>query len=270
MRNEFAADIGDFGKYGLLRTLTRGLAGCEQDKPTGYGDGGRALRLGVIWYYVATNGPLPPMGQAFNFILNPNQHEQRLIECDPRLFEILSNLIATAQRAVEAIEDSSVLPDDTVYFREPVNGPGTRAEWFRRAGDAVRNCNLVFLDPDKGLVDDGGNPDAVGPEHATYQEAAQLWMQGKSLVIYQSLKRNGNAEEQIQAHVDQLRNALGINGPAGEIIALWFHRRFARIFYVIPNPANPEVAQLLRERIDAFLECCWGTGRSPHFTRVDC
>ena len=48
-----------------------------------------------------------------------------------------------------------------------------------------------------------------------HEEAAQLWMQGKSLVIYQALKRMfGNAEEQIQAHADQLRNALGIMGQA--------------------------------------------------------
>ena len=269
MQDKYAADIGDYAKYGLLRTLTQGLSGCDDGTPVGLGDGKRQLRLGVIWYYVATNGPLPPMGQAFNFILNPNQHEQRLIECAPQLFEILSNLIATAQRAVEAIEGASVLPDDTVYFREPVNGPGTRIEWFRRASDAVRNCNLVFLDPDNGLVDDGGNPNAVAPEHATYQEAAQLWAEGRSLVIYQSFRRQG-AESEIQFHAANVRGVLGIDGPAGEIIALWFHRRFARVFFVIPNPANPEVAQLLRERIDAFLACCWGTGRNPHFTRVDC
>ena len=137
-------------------------------------------------------------------------------------------------------------------------------QWFALAANSVGECDLVFLDPDNGLNN------AAGQQFATYEEAAQLWMQGKSLVIYQALKRNGNAEEQIQAHADQLRNALGINGPAGKIIALRFHRTLARIFFVIPNPANPEIARLLRERIESFLECCWGTGRNPHFTRVDC
>ena len=268
MQDKYAGDIGDYAKYGLLRALTTGLADCENGRPIRLGDGRRQLRPGVIWYYVATNGPLPPMGRAFNYILNPNQHERRLIECDSQLFEILSNLIATLQRSVEAIEGSNVLPDDTAYFREPVNGPGTRTDWFRRASDAVGNCDLVFLDPDNGLVDDDGNPDAVGPEHATYQEAAQLWMQGKSLVIYQSFNRDGTHEEQIQRHADNLRQELNISGPLGEIIALRFNRLPPRIFFVIPNPANAEVAQLLTDRVQAFMDSAWGRG--GHFTRVDC
>ena len=267
MQDKFAADIGDYAKYGLLRALTRGLSGCDDDTPSGLGDGERQLRLGVIWYYVATNGPLPPMGQAFNFILNPNQHAQRLIECDPRLFEILSNLIATAQRAVEAIEDSSVLPDDTVYFREPVNGPGARTEWFGRAMVAVKDCDVVFLDPDNGLVDDNGDPDGVLPKYASYQEAAELWEQGKSLAIYQSFGRRG-AELEIQDHAANLRQILGIDGPPGQIIALRFRRTLARVFFVIPNPANPKVAELLRNRVRSFMDSPWG--EDGHFTRVDC
>ena len=265
MQDRFVGDVGDFGKYGLLRALTRGLAGCEQDKPTGYGDGGRALRLGVIWYYVATNGQLPPLGRAFQYLFNPSPGEQRLVECDLELLEIMRRLIGQGQRSVAAVEQSDALPADTVYFRDEVPANArVRFEWFALAANSVGECDLVFLDPDNGLNN------AAGQQFATYEEAAQLWMQGKSLVIYQALKRNGNAEEQIQAHADQLRNALGIYGPAGKIIALRFHRTLARIFFVIPNPANPEIARLLRERIESFLECCWGTGRNPHFTRVDC
>ena len=265
MQDKFAADIGDYAKYGLLRALTQGLSGCDDDTPSGLGDGERKLRLGVIWYYVATNGPLPPMGQAFNFILNPNQHEQRLIECDLRLFEILSNLIATAQRAVEAIEDSSVLPDDTVYFREPVNGVLPRSGWLLQAADGVRDCELVFLDPDKGLVFDEGNPNAVSHEHASYQEVAQLWERGKSLIIYQDASRRD-----VPTFAHEQCCLLGELLPGSEPIPLVYHRRGPRILWVIPNSQDAEVGGLLRDRIDAFLECCWGTGRNPHFTRVDC
>lgn len=40
MQDKFVADIGDFGKYGLLRTL----AGIEPKARPGY-------RLGVVWYF---------------------------------------------------------------------------------------------------------------------------------------------------------------------------------------------------------------------------
>ena len=39
MQDRFVGDIGDFGKYGLLRTL----AGIEPKAEPGY-------RLGVVWY----------------------------------------------------------------------------------------------------------------------------------------------------------------------------------------------------------------------------
>ncbi len=270
MQDKYVGDIGDFGKYGLLRVLTQGLAGCVDGKPSGLGDGERQLRLGVIWHYVAVRRQLPPLGLAFKYILDPNALERDLIQCDPELYDILSGLIGNNRRSVGAVEQSAALPKDTVYFRDPVNNPAMPREvWFQRAIDAVRNCDVVFLDPDNGLADDNGNPNGINPEHATYQEAAKLWEPGKSLVIYQHLDRTP-AEELIGFHAANLRRQLGISGPPGSIIALRFHRRFARVFFVIPNLTDPSAAQLLRARVQAFLDCGWGAGGNPHFTRVDC
>ena len=47
MQDQYVGDIGDFGKYGLLRHLTgmRGDAAPED-----------ALRLGVVWYLFPDGG----------------------------------------------------------------------------------------------------------------------------------------------------------------------------------------------------------------------
>ena len=261
MQDRFVGDVGDFGKYALLRALCLGLTGCVDGKPASLGDGERQLKLGVIWYYIQSSQNTP-LGQTYNYILDSGTHELRLRGCDEELFEILESIVRNSRRSVAEIELSGVLSKDTVFFRDTVPRTG-RDEWFKRAMDAVRDCDLVFADPDIGLA---GQSD---PEHATYDEAAQLWRMSKSLVIYQSFGRTG-AEIEIQQHTAHLRRELGIGGPLGEIIALRFRRQPARVFFVIPNPRNSEVAQLLRDRIDAFLDCCWGTGRDPHFTRVDC
>ena len=252
MQDKYAGDIGDFGKYGLLRWL----CGDRGD--------GRQLRLGVIWYYVATDGQLPPLGNAFTYLFNPSPAEQRLVECDSELIEILRRLINQSQRSVADVEQSDVLPADTVYFRDEVPADaGERLRWFALAANLVGECDLVFLDPDNGL---SGN---AGQQFATYDEAAQLYGAGKSLVIYQSFGRVGAGIE-IQQHAVALRRELGIDGPLGEIIALRFRRRFARVFFVIPNPDKPDVADLLRERVASFMASPWGTGRDPHFTCVNC
>ena len=250
MQDKFALDIGDFGKYGLLRWL----CGVTSDE--------RRVRLGVVWYYVSAQGQLPSLGNTFKYLSTPGQHEQRLIQCDRELYGILQNLINSGQRSVKAIQSSGALPDGTVYYLDPVNAPLARDGWFTRAMDAMRDRELVFLDPDNGL--------AVTPnvEHATHGEVAQLWEIGKSLVVYQHFSRDGTHEEQIQRHAANLQRTLNLDGPNGEIIALRFNRLPPRVFFIIPNPANDKVARLLKERVQSFMHSAWGEG--GHFTRVDC
>ena len=47
MQDQYVGDIGDFGKYGLLRHLT----GMRDDDASG-----DALSLGVIWYLFPNGG----------------------------------------------------------------------------------------------------------------------------------------------------------------------------------------------------------------------
>ena len=241
MRDLHVADVGDFGKFGLLRWLV------------GPDDLGRQLTLGVIWYYWKESG--------FSY-MNPPNPEGELAKLDSQLYQALESLALPRTGQVESLERLRILPPDTTYFRDVVSTGQSRAAWFESAMEKMGDCDVVFLDPDKGLQE---VPDT---EHTTYQEAAQLWRDGKSLVVYQSFgrPRGMNATRQIHQKASRLRQELGINGSLGELTALWFRRHLARVFFVMPNPDNSEVAQLLRERVDSFMASCWG----DHFTRVDC
>ena len=265
MQDRFVADIGDFGKYGLLRGLTLGLAGCVESKPAGYGDGQRQLRLGVIWNWQPNNrAPGDPQAAAmYNYIADPSETEERLRECDDELFGILANLVTPDDgRSVAAIQTTVALPPGTVFFLDDVSDRTIgRSQWFQNAMDAVQGCDIAFLDPDNGLKSNGGNPDLVANEHAFFEEAAQLWKRGQSPVIYQDVSRR-NLRGLVQQQFGTLRNLL----PGAEPIALWYRRHGPRAFYVIPRP---EIRESIERRVAAFLECGWGTGNNPHFTRVD-
>ena len=278
MRNRFVADIGDFGKYGLLRALARGLAGCADGKPSGLGDGEQPQRLGAIWYWLPDTDAqvIHPDGphlcqQAYYYICRPSALEQSLRLCDEDLFNSLRAIVIGRQRSVADAEQSGALPEDTVVFRDEVPADyQDRLNWLEDAIAATLDCDLVFLDPDNGLEPVDNQGDQALPVHARHQDTVPFWDKGKSLVIYQHLNSNGNIEEQVRTHAANLRYVLGLKGPPGDSIALVFHRRISRVFFVIPNAANPEVSRLLRGRIDSFLECCWGAGQNPHFSRVDC
>ena len=60
MQDRYAGDIGDYGKYGLLRWL------CCADEH------GAAFRLGLLWYLFNGNEPdAPNDGRHIQYLLNP-------------------------------------------------------------------------------------------------------------------------------------------------------------------------------------------------------
>ncbi|MXV81286.1 MAG: hypothetical protein F4X58_06270 [Chloroflexi bacterium] len=113
MRNRFVGDVGDFGKYGLLRAL------CGINPP----DEPR-LSLAVIWYRNE--------GKQFDYVAQP----EKFADCDPELFLKLKTLVEDDSRTVESIEQGDILGASTDFHHQPV----------------VTKADIVFLDPDKGLA----------------------------------------------------------------------------------------------------------------------
>lgn len=146
MQDRYVGDVGDFGKFGLLRHLLLG-----QDN---------LISPGVVWYYYAPHDEDNNDGCHTNFHTNTV-----LTSCDPKLAEALQH-ISTTRRCVAALEDSQILPAQTRYFREDTNfyaafpdqtqknkiaRQAARDRWLKQALQAVQGCQMIFLDPDNGL-----------------------------------------------------------------------------------------------------------------------
>ena len=97
-----------------------------------------------------------------------------------------------------------------------------------------------------------------GQKYAHYSEAAALWRDGHSLVIYQDVSHTRSAERARAVCVKLKANLVG-----AQPIALVYRRNGPRAFIVIPNPAKSEVARLLRKRVDMLLLSPW----KEHFER---
>ena len=105
MQNRYVGDVGDFGKYGLLRAL------CE-----GSGDGLPGLSLGIVWYLV----PDEQKKNDGNYIryLQPGYKKKRMYrDCDPPLYDALAEIVCSGRRNVTAIRESGILPPGTVFLR---------------------------------------------------------------------------------------------------------------------------------------------------------
>jgi hypothetical protein len=256
VQDRYVADVGDFGKYGLLRAL------CAVE-PT-WGTRTYDLSLGVVWYLVpdeegtADGGHVGWANQGTSAI-------QRYMPCDPELYHALLRILRDGDRSVRAVRERGVLPEDTVFYEEALYFAGTpsvgraakerrlerRRAWAWEALAATRGCDLVFADPDNGLETRAGVPRhrLTGPKYAYFDELVPYLDRGQSLVVYHHLHRSLVHERQVRDRLSQVEERLG---PA---FALRFHPGTGRAFFVIPAECHRDV---LRERAARLMRNrCW-------------
>ena len=254
MQNRYVGDIGDFGKYGLLRYLV-GMFDCE-----------KRLRLGVLWYLVSDE-----------FHNNDGAKTQYLFQsdsvqfeaCDSPLYQALRSVVTTSSRSVEATQGLNVLPPDTAFAAEPLvmtpngkrktvqNRLERRQRWVERSHKATETCDIVFADPDNGLECPSVQPhDLRGPKYAFIEDLSPIIARGQSLVVYHHTCRKGTAEAQVRSKLRALR--LGANQSA---FGLLFRRGSSRAFLIFPVD---EHKRLLKDRVRSMLDSPW----NKHFTLI--
>jgi hypothetical protein len=145
VQNRYAGDIGDFGKFGLLRFLIAQLG----------------VRFGVNWYLYPDESHNED-GKCTKYFAR-----SEFRDCDDELLDRVERVV-NGTRSMEALQCLKLLPgtEDSDYFSPHLNGyqrhPGNtalakasrtalRLEWLQRAVYALAECNAVFLDPDNGL-----------------------------------------------------------------------------------------------------------------------
>ncbi len=239
MRDEFVGDIGDYGKYGLLRAI----CGFRRHDPRD------SLSLGVVWYFNPSDGD--PGGSRLDYLMDA----ERFRPCDPALFHTLFWIVVSNRRSVARIRDSEIFPGGTVFFEEHVPPDrGNREGWLDRALAETARPKLVFLDPDNGLANNSRSDDRPSRKHVYLKEVSRFVSQGNSVVIYHHLGRKNHLED-INGQAASLRQ-VGID----KLWVLRFKRISPRAFFIIPNGRT----ELLEKRTRVFLDGPWG----QHFERV--
>ena len=234
MQDRYVGDVGDFGKYGLLRSLCRG------------DEHGAALRLGVLWYrFDGDDSAAANDGRHTDYLCAPSRQERPLRECDPDLFEIVLHLVKN-DRSIAAVEANRVLPADTVFFSEGLSFRGTpkgerdakRHRWLNAGLRRVKEAEVVFFDPDNGLeVPSRRKRNLMGPKYVYYDDLQSCWERGQSLIVYHhigrtSRERKADAGEQIGSRCRELRQKLS----GAEPTVVRYRRRSPRVYFVIPSP----------------------------------
>ncbi|TFH42124.1 MAG: hypothetical protein E4G94_06815 [ANME-2 cluster archaeon] len=262
MQNRYTADLGDFGKYGLLKAL------CQtQDK-----DEESNLRLGVVWYLVPDENHNDD-GKHIKYLEPSYKNRNQFRNCDRDLYDALAEIIQTKERNVSNIRKSNIFPIHTAFYEEyltfdniPSNGVNARKKrmdhrkrWVNKALISTGDCDLIFVDPDNGLeVKSTERQHKLGPKYAYFDELLPKLKREQSLVIYHHISRQGSADDQINVRFQQINECLDGDDYA---FALRYHRGTSRVFFVIPSEDHRNI---LIDRAKGFVQGPW----SQHFTLI--
>ncbi len=235
MQDRYAGDVGDYGKIGLLKRLQK-----------------HGFAIGINWYLV------PTLDVEKNADGTLKQDDGRYLipddikKCDPKLAETLTDIACSDNRSVSAIQNADLIPN-AVYYDERL-AVDTRDEWHRKALERFKDSDLVFLDPDNGLlVKSVGKRSARSVKYAFYEEVKDYIDAGKSVLIYNHRSRKpeaeyfGDIEDNLQERVKVYKDVIQ---------AITFSKGTTRDYIAIP--ACKEHYWMFCNALDAMKKGKWG------------
>ena len=233
MKNQYVGDIGDYGKYGLLRFLAS------------YG-----IKIGVNWFLTENDGSTD--GKFTTYLKNPADRVY-----DPELFDALQNIADHPDKTVKMIKQAGIIPD-AEFFGEMLKSSSLKADarewnrrlWFNNSTLMLGNAELIFADPDNGISYRKTARTKDSEKFILPEDVAEYYNSGRNVVYYcHKGRRKQEAWEQAKAEIrNHIRDA--------QILAVTFHRGTQRSYIFV---LHPDCYMRYEKIITAFLDSEWGS-----------
>ena len=257
MQNRYVGDVGDFGKFGLLRRLS-GETNPDCPEPR--------LRIGLVWqlHHDEKHPPgnrtkVSADGRHISYLRRTATDDKAVYrDCDTELWERLRALVYMDGRCVHCAENVGLLPEGSTYFNDQLHfftsmpralREQVRACWLRGAFRATADADIVCLDPDNGIAPEDKRYKKDGPKYTFISDLRAFWERGQSLVIYQHMPMDRSARGRTLEIAATLHEEFGV-----EPIPMLFSRGTSRTFFVIPQPDQQEILEC---RIVGMLGTHW-------------
>ena len=210
MQDRYAGDVGDFGKIGMLRII----------EDTG-------LRVGINWYLVGDESHNND-GKHIGYLM-----DKKFFDCDDNLLASLKSMLQKDVRSVSEIEKLDLLCTKKYYHErmiEPRKQTGIRSEWHQKGLGAMLGCDLIFLDPDNGMLPKSisrGSDKSI--KYVLPEEIMDYYEAGHSVVFYSHRTR-----EQISRYLERFAKLFNEAKAQGATIkGLTFKRGTVRDYFFI-------------------------------------
>ncbi len=234
MRCRWCGDIGDFGKYGLLRTIFGRPEDCK----------GSGLTMAVEW---CRNTSI----QGSGYVRVPEQ----LRPLDANLYDALAGMCEN-DRCLLTIRELAILPTKQFHYT-PLSGltrARRRCGWLTGAFERTNGAAVVFIDPDTGIatqsMEDRPNN---SPKHIYVDEIQRFFNRKQSLIVYQHELMGPNQPPpplQIRSLAARLHEVCI---PRDRLRVFWWQKRF---FITIVHPIHDTE---LNRALNEFNHSDWVT-----------
>ena len=294
MQNRYVGDLGDFGKYGLLRCLCLPVRAVEDQTltpslgwptvvenhrdnaivegstiplwPSEEANANQFLTVGVVWYLVPDETHNSD-GKHVHYLDPSAYNQERYRDCDPTLYDTLREIVQSNRRSVSSIREYQVLPWGTRFYEATLtfDRPDNQGHYTREHRVARRKAWLQ----DALKLTAGCDIVFVDPDNGLEVQVDPCQRRGPKYVFFDELLPYVERDQSlvIYHHLgrqgsawDQIRGRLTqIKSKLGrEAFALLYHRGSARVFFVVPAPRHR--ANLV-SRAEMLMQSSW----SRHF-----
>lgn len=232
MKNQYVGDIGDYGKYGLLRFLAK------------YG-----IRIGINWYLTENDGSSD--GKFTDYLKQTSERVYDLV-----LFDALQKIAGRPDKDVSMIEQSGLIPD-AVFYSETLKSSSLEAAarelsrrlWFNNSALLLGDAELIFADPDNGISFRKIARTKDSEKFILPEEVSEYYSSGKNVVFYCHKGRRKQeaweaAKVEIKKHIRDAR-----------LLAITFHRGTQRSYIFV---LHPDCYTKYEHILTAFLDSSWG------------
>lgn len=166
MKNQYVGDIGDFGKYSLLRA---------------FADEG--VKIGVNWYLTEDDGSND--GKFTGYL-----EQGKLRRYCPAVFDALGEIVAKPDKSVLDIEGSGMI-HGAAFYAELLRAKGTpfdreqeRMAWFQKSLSELSEAELIFMDPDNGLLESNEASKRGAEKYVLPDEVEHYFSAGHNVIYY--------------------------------------------------------------------------------------
>lgn len=214
MKNQYVGDVGDFGKYSLLRILAE-----------------KGIKVGVNWYLTEDDGSND--GKFTDYL-----EKGKLRRYCPIVFDALADIAYKSDKSVKDIELSGIIPGAVFYSEllRPVGIPDERRkerrQWFQESMSKMSDADLIFMDPDNGLLESNDATKRDAEKYVLPDEVEQYYNAGHDVVYY--CHKGRRTWKQWEAYKSFMLDRIKDSKP----IVLTYHKGSQRSYVFLVHEKN--------------------------------